>query len=291
MRKLNLLLITAIAVLGLVGNASAAVLNWEGTNTIRVGDLAEAQIFGGGVATVNGSSGGVPAHLQTLRVSASRGNIRGETTRFVTDPEAKGNQIASVQFLGIEVGTGTFNPISGVLSSTATPGAFNGTMPVAGIVRLCLVTTDCGAFAALPLTSMTTGGGTVGVGIGGLLTFTILSGFARLSIEGNPWSIKTVTVLDEQTTPVNQAKVVVPLTFNGFAHDPASGTTNTAQVNGVVQLVSASQILSNLPTGSNDKIGSAQRILIRFIPEPGMLLLIGSGAAGLALLGRKRMRK
>jgi hypothetical protein len=55
--------------------------------------------------------------------------------------------------------------------------------------------------------------------------------------------------------------------------------------------VSASQIVSTLPTGSNDKIASGQRLLIRFIPEPGMLLLIGSGAAGLALLGRKRMRK
>ena len=232
----------------------------------------------------------LPAHLQTLRLAASRGNINGSQTRFVTDPEAKGNQIASVQFLGVELGTGTFSPISGVLSSTATPGAFNGTLPVAGLVRLCLITTDCNSFAGLPLT-FTDGGQTLGVGIGGLLTFTILAGFARLSVEANPWSIKTVTVVDEQTTPVNQAKVLVPLTFNGFAHDPASGTTNTAQVGGVVQLVSQSQIRSDLPSGSNDKIAAAQSLLIRFIPEPGMLLLIGSGAAGLALLGRKRMRK
>ena len=75
MRKLNLLFITAIAVLGIVGNASAAVMNWEGTNTIRIGDLAEGTLTGGGVATINNSVGGVPAHLQTLRLAASRGNV------------------------------------------------------------------------------------------------------------------------------------------------------------------------------------------------------------------------
>jgi hypothetical protein len=164
-------------------------------------------------------------------------------------------------------------------------------MPMAGLVKLCLFSTDCLDFGGLPLTTITTGGNTIGVGIGGLLTFTIFNGFARLSVEANPWSIKTVTAFDEQTTPVNGLKEIVPITWQGFAHDPASGTTNTAAVGGVVQLVSASQIVSTLPTGSNDKIASGQRLLIRFIPEPGMLLLIGSGAAGLALLGRKRMRK
>jgi hypothetical protein len=288
LRKLNLLLITAIMVLGIVGNASAAVLNWEGTNIIRIGDLADGVFTGGGVATINGSSGTIPAHLQTLRLAASRGNIGGEETVFVTDPEVSANLIVSVQFIGVELGTGTFSPISGALSSTAT-GA-GGRLPVSGLVKLCLFSTDCVDFGGLPLTTIVDGT-TVGVGIGGLLTFTIFGGFARLSVEANPWSIKTVTLVDEQTTPVNGAKVIVPLTFRGFAHDPASGTTNTAAVGGVVQLVSASQIVSTLVAGSNAKIGSGQTLLVRFIPEPGMLLLIGSGAAGLALLGRKRMRK
>ena len=102
MRKLNLLLI-ALAVLGLVGNANAASLNWEGTNTIRVGDLAEQPLLGGGVATVN-NSGGL-GHLQNLRLAASRGNIAGTGTAFVTDPEAAANLIASVQFIGVEAGS------------------------------------------------------------------------------------------------------------------------------------------------------------------------------------------
>ena len=208
----------------------------------------------------------------------------------MTDPEAKGNLIVSVQFLGIEAGTGTFNPISGVLSSTATAGQFNGTLPLAGLVRLCLFSTDCTAFGGLPLTTVSTGGNTVGVGIGGLLTFTIFSGFARLSVQANPWSIKTVTAIDQQTTPVNSAKVLVPITFKGFAHGPASGTTNTADIGGVVQLVSASQITSNLPTGSNDKIASGQSLLIKsFLSRacscssvPALPALLCSAASGSA---------
>jgi hypothetical protein len=30
---------------------------------------------------------------------------------------------------------------------------------------------------------------------------------------------------------------------------------------------------------------------VHFIPEPGMLFLLGSGVAGLVVLGRRRMRK
>jgi hypothetical protein len=32
-------------------------------------------------------------------------------------------------------------------------------------------------------------------------------------------------------------------------------------------------------------------LTLHFIPEPGLLLLIGSGAVGLGLLGRSRMKK
>ncbi|MBW2267152.1 MAG: PEP-CTERM sorting domain-containing protein [Deltaproteobacteria bacterium] len=291
MRKLNLLFITAIAVLGIVGNASAAVMNWEGTATIRLGDLADGVFYGGGVATVNGSNGGVPAHLQTLRLAGSRGNVGGDATAFVTDPEAKANLIVSVQFLGVEGGTGTFSPISGLLSSTATPGQWSGVMPLAGLVKLCLLNTNCINFGGMPLTEIQ-GSQTVGVGIGGLLTFTIFSGFARFSVEANPWTLKTTIVQDNQTTAGEAGNTTfVPITFKGFAHDPASGTTNTADIGGVVQLVTGAQIKSTLPAGSNKKIGAGVSLLVRFIPEPGMLLLIGSGAAGLALLGRKRMRK
>jgi hypothetical protein len=289
LRKLSLLTVTAIAVLGLVGSASAAPLNWEGTSILRLGDFPEATILGGGVATINNSSGTLPGHLESIRVAASRGNVNTTFTQFVTDPETAGNQIKSIQYIGVEGGTGTFSPISGFLASTAT--TFNGVVPIRGLVKLCLFQTECTQFGAINLTTIT-GNGTqpIGIGIGGLLTATILNGFARLSIEAKPWQIKTGTVIDHITTPTNGNTTFIDITFMGFAHGPGSGTTSTADIGGVVQLVSPTQVRTDLPLGSNQKVGAGQRLFIRFIPEPGMLLLIGSGVAGLALLGRRRMR-
>jgi hypothetical protein len=67
--------------------------------------------------------------------------------------------------------------------------------------------------------------------------------------------------------------------------------STTGQPSGVVQLVTPMQVWTNLPTGSNAKLSLFGYLGIHFIPEPGMLLLLGSGVAGLVLLGRHRMRK
>ena len=72
---------------------------------------------------------------------------------------------------------------------------------------------------------------------------------------------------------------------------PASTTTSTAQPGGMLQLVTPNQIVTNIPIGSSDKVGSFVILVIRFIPEPGLLLLLGSGVVGLALVGRKRMHR
>ena len=58
-----------------------------------------------------------------------------------------------------------------------------------------------------------------------------------------------------------------------------------------MQLITPNQVITNLPLGSSDKMGQFVVWVIHFIPEPGLLLLLGSGVAGLALLGRRRMRK
>jgi hypothetical protein len=59
----------------------------------------------------------------------------------------------------------------------------------------------------------------------------------------------------------------------------------------MVQLVTPNQVVTNLTLGSQQKMGSFVIAAIRFIPEPGPLLLLGSGVAGLVLLGRGRMRQ
>ena len=86
MRKLFALMASGFLVLGMAGVASAAVMNYSGTARVLLADYPEGVLTGGGVATINDSSGGVPgAHLSTLRIAKSRGQIGGTFTRIVTD--------------------------------------------------------------------------------------------------------------------------------------------------------------------------------------------------------------
>jgi hypothetical protein len=132
--KLRVALALALA-LGLAGAAGAAPLNWSGTSWTDLGDNPPGIISGGGVATINGS-GGVGGHLNSLRVAASRGNLRGDFTTLVTDPvSGPGNSIAAIQFLQIEGGTGTWGNISGALQNTA-QGLSPNAVQVNGLVKL-----------------------------------------------------------------------------------------------------------------------------------------------------------
>jgi hypothetical protein len=49
-------------------------------------------------------------------------------------------------------------------------------------------------------------------------------------------------------------------------------------------------VRTNLSLGSSVKIAILGELLVHFIPEPGLLVLLGSGIAGLLLLGHRRSR-
>jgi hypothetical protein len=292
MRKLFVLMATAFLALGTAGVANAAVLNWEGTATILWAGFAPGKLTGGGVATINGSSGAVPAHLNTLRLAASRGQIQGTGIMLLTDPWASG-AIPALRYEGVGGGTGTWGGISGGAASTSTGG---GILPLGGTGKYCIWSTACTTNITLPLTQPTTvngvpGPGIKGVGVGGVITYGGLGGGfggMKISLQAAPWTIKTATVIDQITTPFGDQEFVTWVA-KGWAHAPVSATTSTVQPGGVVQLVTPTQIVGN--SALNEKTGSFVILVIRFIPEPGLLLLLGSGVAGLVLLGRRRIRQ
>jgi len=305
LKKFILTLAAIATALGVAGTAVAAPVNWEGTGITRLGDFPPALVTGGGVATVTTSG----SHIDTLRLAGSRGGILGTFTQLVTDPETISNQIFAIQFIGVGgQQTATLTPISGGLDPDQ-PG-FNGRLPIGGLIKLCLLNTECSVTADLELTQPdpTRPGGIKGVGVGGLLTINVLNGFANISVSANPFQIAQRTLIDQIELPTPSNNITfVNVEVRGFAHGPSSASSTTAsfttattvtpmgtisvQGGGVIQLIAPSQTLTNLTTGTSDKIASGTTLIIRFIPEPGLLLLIGSGVAGLALLGRSRMRK
>ena len=291
MRRAFILLATGMLALGVGFSASARPLNFDGTLFTQTSTtLPVLSNTFAGVATVNNSAGAIPSHLQTLQLKGSR--LAGGTTNMVaiTDPIVAPNGIASLRITA-QLGTGTFAPISGGAASTTV--LVNNVLPIRGLSKVCLLSTTCTNFLPLQLTQHTPMSGIKGVGIGGFLTIGGGTNPIRISIEAAPWTIKTGTRIDQITTPMTTmgVKVFINVTGMGFAHDPSSATTQTAQPSGVVQLISPMQIVTNLTAGSNAKLSQFSTLRIHFIPEPGMLLLLGSGVAGLVMLGRHRMRK
>jgi hypothetical protein len=272
--------------------ANAALVNWSGTTTTYLADYPPGAVDGGGVATVNSSSGGIPAHLSTARLAASRGQMAGTFTRIVTDPDTIANGVSALIFDNVRGGTGTIVGISGGVASTSAGG---GQLPIHGVVKVCILSTTCTLYLPMILNQPTTvngvvGTGTKGVGVGGMVTAGGYGG-VRISLQGAPWTIKTATSLDQidPTTP-DGPRLITTWYAKGWAHAPASTTSSTAQPGAMIQLIAPGQVTTNLALGSNDKLGVFVITVIEMIPEPGLLLLLGSGVAGLALLGRRRMK-
>jgi len=271
MRKSLGLLIGTLLVLGLAGTASAKTLGWHGTLDLDLGALKTTSIAGSGVATVNDSSGGT--HLNTLRIA---GGLTGTGIAPVTDPDTT-PQIRDIR-ISANIGTGTISGISG-----APPVNPPAALPVQGFTRVCLFL-GCDINGWLPLNN-TTNNGATGIGVGGLLTLGN-AGDIRISVESGPWTLALVS-------GVNQTKDggFITETAQGFVHGPASANSSTAEPSGVIQLISPQQVTTSGINGNSTALTLFTTLTLHFVPEPGLLLLIGSGVVGLGLLGRSRMKK
>jgi hypothetical protein len=266
----------ALLVVGVSGVAGAAPLKWNGTLKVELGEFPTNFITGTSVSNVNGSTGG--GHLDQMEITG----FTGMETVPVTDPETTmDNQIKSIIVTINQAGPGTLGDISGG-GDPLDPEI----LPVSGLARLCLVTPDClSGFLPLPLIQHTSATNVIGVGIGGLLTIGG-TGAIRISIQANPWTLGQGSATNQTD---NGAFIVEYST--GFAHGPASVTSSTATASGVVKFITPLQVTTNLTSGSSQLLSLFSSMKFHFVPEPGMLLLLGSGVVGLVLLGRHRMKK
>ena len=96
------------------------------------------------------------------------------------------------------------------------------------------------------------------------MTFTVAGGF----VASNPGQ------------PLKQVNTVTIVGTNNLASASSGGTVTLVSP---IRVNAAVFGIGNLP-------GLMRKTFV-FVPEPGTMLLLASGAAGLVLIGRKRMRK
>ncbi len=157
------------------------------------------------------------------------------------------------------------------------------------------------------------------IGVGG--TATLMIGPATIAATGAPWVTGKVRITNITTNvismpgrggeigigitlePTSMEEVKTFTTGGGFRTTNPTGQLETrasATVSGTNQLASASNagqvtLVSPLridtgPLGVGNIPGKVEAKYV-FAPEPGTLLLLASGAAGLVLVGRRRSRK
>jgi hypothetical protein len=271
MRPRSAIVVSILIGLSIATPGRADPMPWAGTLDFEFVSRPPVAFIGSGVATLNGSLGGV--HLSALGLA---GGITGSATILpVTDPETA--SLVSVR-ASVMLGTGTLSPFAPP-APTSQPQLTQRILPVRGAVKFCILFPGCANY--LPL-SLTINQGQTGVGVGGgLLTIGAFGSGPAISIQGVPWTLRTAT-LPIATTGGGSATLVAA----GWVHGPLTFSSSTAVAGGSVSLVTPVRVISD----AGQALGMFARLTLRFIPEPGLVLLLGSGISALTLLGRGRMR-
>lgn len=239
----------------------------EGTVSFNflAGGKIHARVAATGVADVNPGSPDIA--LNTLDLA---GGISGSVGIPVTDPEVTAS-VASIRW-DVALGTGLLKPF------TPLPLIQN-TLPLRGSARLCLITAACSN--SVLLMPFTRGGGATGIGVGGSFVPALGPNAVAISVEAAPWTVGPAFV---PISTFGGSTISIP--SSGYLHGPLSFSGSAALVGGELKLVSPVVVRS---AEGLHPFTSFATIQIRFVPEPGMGLLLFAGVVGLLVLGRGRI--
>jgi PEP-CTERM motif len=274
MKKLLGLLLGAAFALN-AGATPAGASAFVGTLGIAVGTLGTLPFTGAGSGTSTANNLTVPG-----------GTFAGMVSVPVTGNPPITNIVVNIASNGAGAWTG--DPLTGampIFGGAAVKGNLGGgPLTLVGVPFFTNHTPSSSA-------------GNVGLGIGGSVLLTIGGNpNVYLNVFNTNWSegMKTVTGLQYVYVYHAPSGMAASMFFNStFLNGTAMYTGTDSRTPGglgQVTLVSPTKVVTNL-TGGLLILVTLGKLTLNFVPEPGTLLLLGSGVAGLAALGRRRMRR
>ncbi len=259
----------------------------QATLTVEYGTTDPVDLNGVGVATVNPVVGG--DRLVSLQVGPI---YYGDSDSVLfTDPVVTA-LVKSYDLRGVSGQSGFFSDLSHATTSPAK--LTQNTLPIAGIARICLLFVGC--LSSTTVEVDLSQNGTRGIGIGGTITASATPMGATvssfwISLRHAPWQLAPATLKQSIATSAPGPGTIITAMATGYVRGPLSNTSTAAKVGGAIQLIAPSQVFTQgVPGGYSDKQALFTRLTLNFVPEPGLLLLLGPGVVGLAVLGRRRMR-
>ena len=307
MRKLLSLVVTGLFVLGVAGSSQAGTFAPEiSTSQIQLGGLPILTVLGepAGVAPL-AASGTDPTSLVYNASIWVTTNYNAGTAVYTGVPSID-NIFFTFQNLAGAMGPGFIRPNAvgpGVVGSFGGQGLTNGVSVISITGGFFLSNQLAGGHDLATSTSMgafTIMAGNVLVGditqsampffTGSLKMTDINTGIVtittgvRQGFTGVAFSMRrTLNEMGGQKTTMSGALTNELETLNVTMW----GTVVQSGGTGQVQLIAPTRVNTVLTSGNTPATG---RNTFRFVPEPGSLLLIGSGVIGLLLIGRRRMK-